>query len=72
MPEIFEPCFILIDDLIARRKSQGMTQKDLAEAAHLTQSAVARLEGKKAISQLDTLLKVATAPGCPLTVDVLK
>ena len=72
MPEIFETCFNIIDALIARRKSQGMTQKDLAKAANLTQSAIARLESKKAIPQLDTLLKVASALGCTLTVNVLQ
>ena len=45
-----------------------MTQKELAAAACLTQSAVARMESKKAVPQLDTLLKVAAALGCDLTV----
>lgn len=45
-----------------------MTQKDLAKAACLTQSVIARLENKKAIPQLDTLLKVATALGCSLEI----
>lgn len=45
-----------------------MTQKELAEAACLTQSVIARLESKKATPQLDTLLKVAAALGCDLTV----
>ena len=41
-----------------------MTQKELAEAASLTQSVIARLESKRAIPQLDTLMKVAEALGC--------
>ena len=45
-----------------------MTQKELAKASNLTQSVMARLESKKAILQLDTLLKVANALGCDLTV----
>lgn len=58
----------IIDSLIERRKSKGMTQKDLAKAAKLTQSVIARMESKKAVPQLDTLLKVVTALECDLTV----
>lgn len=63
-----ENCANIIDLLIEQRHKQGMTQKDLAKAAHLTQSVIARLEGKKAVPQLDTLLKVAAALGCDLAV----
>ena len=63
-----ENCATLIDLLIEQRHSHGMTQKDLAKAACLTQSVIARLENKKAIPQLDTLLKVATALGCSLEI----
>lgn len=58
----------IIDSLIERRKSKGMTQKDLAQAANLTQSVIARMESKKAVPQLDTLLKVVTALECDLAV----
>ncbi len=58
-----ESCKTLIDDLIALRKAKGMTQRDLAKAADLTQPAIARLESKAATPQLDTLLKVAAALG---------
>ncbi len=61
-----EKCTSIIDRLIEERHSRGMTQKDLAKAANLTQSVIARLESKKATPQLDTLLKVATALGCDL------
>lgn len=63
-----ENCTAIIDRLIEERHNRGMTQKELAEAASLTQSVIARLEGKKATPQLDTLLKVATALGCGLAV----
>lgn len=63
-----EGCNVIIDQLIAERHRQGKTQKQLAEDAQLTQSVIARLESKKAVPQLDTLLKVATALGCDLTV----
>ena len=43
------------------RKEKGMTQSDLAKAAHLAQPAIARLESKTAVPQLNTLLKVLDA-----------
>lgn len=63
-----ESCNAIIDQLIAERHRQGKTQKQLAKDARLTQSVIARLESKKAVPQLDTLLKVATALGCNLSV----
>lgn len=63
-----DSCTILIDQLIAERHRQGKTQRELALDAKLTQSVVARLESKKTIPQLDTLLKVAAALGCDLTI----
>lgn len=56
-----DKCIAIIDELIALRKAKGLTQRDLAKAANLTQPAIARLESKAAIPQLDTLLKVAAA-----------
>lgn len=61
-----ESCTTIIDQLIAERHRQGKTQKQLAQDAQLTQSVIARLESKKAVPQLDTLLKVASALGCNL------
>ena len=58
----------IIDFLIEQRRNQGMTQKELADATCLTQSVISRFESKKAIPQLDTLLKVVYALGCNLTV----
>lgn len=63
-----ENCATIIDLLIDQRHRNGMTQQELAKAANLTQSVIARLESKKATPQLDTLLKVATALGCDLTI----
>ena len=63
-----DECAAVIDALVARRHSLCMTQKELAAAACLTQSVIARLESKKATPQLDTLLKVAAALGCGLEV----
>ena len=63
-----ESYIAIIDRLIEERHNKGMTQKDLAQAANLTQPVIARLENKKATPQLDTLLKVAVALGCDLKV----
>lgn len=63
-----ENCSLIIDRLIEQRRSKGMTQKELAKAASLTQSVIARLENKKATPQLDTLLKVASALDCDIAV----
>ena len=63
-----ENCADIIDRLIEQRHLRGMTQKELAEAACLTQSVIARLESKKAMPQLDTLLKVVAALDCDLKV----
>ena len=68
MRSVPENCANIIDLLIEQRHNQGMTQKELAQAACLTQSVIARLESKKAMPQLDTLLKVAAALGCDLAV----
>lgn len=61
-----ESCFEIIDRLIERRQLLNLTQKQLADAAGLAQSGVARLESKKTVPQLDTLMKIAIALGCDL------
>ena len=58
-----EDCCIIIDRLIEERHAKGMTQNELAIAANLTQSVIARMESKKAAPQLNTLLKVVSALG---------
>lgn len=60
-------CTAIIDELVELRKAKGITQKELAEAANLAQPAIARLENKAVIPQLDTLLRVAAALGYNLT-----
>ena len=54
---------VIIDQLIQLRKAKGLTQKELAAAANLAQPAIARMESKSAIPQLDTFIKVAGALG---------
>ena len=58
----------LIGKLIEAREAKGLTQKQLAEAAGVKQSAVARLETLKATPQIDTLLKVLTPMGYKLAI----
>lgn len=58
----------LIAKLIMAREAMGLTQAQLAEAAGLTQSAIARLETMKATPQIDTLFKVLTPMGYKLTI----
>jgi len=58
----------LIGKLIEAREAKGLTQRQLAEAAGVKQSAVARLETLKATPQIDTLFKVLTPMGYKLTI----
>jgi len=50
------------------RESKGLTQAQLAQAAGVQQSAVARLESLKATPQIDTLLKILTPMGYKLAI----
>ena len=58
----------LIGKLIEAREAKGLTQAQLAEAAGVKQSAVARLESLKATPQIDTLLKILTPMGYKLAI----
>lgn len=53
----------LVAKIIIRRKDLGWTQAQLAEAAGLKQSAVARIEQVNSIPRIDTLQKLAKAVG---------
>ncbi len=58
----------LIGKLIEAREAKGLTQEQLAKAAGVTQSAIARLERMKATPQIDTLFKVLTPMGYKLAI----
>ena len=58
----------LIGKLIEAREANGLTQEQLAKAAGIKQSALARLESVKATPQIDTLFKVLTPMGYKLTI----
>lgn len=69
-----DECVAIIDELIKLRKAEGLTQRELAKVANLTQPAIARLESKAAAPQMDTVLKVLVPLGltlkiAPLTLD---
>lgn len=57
-----------IYDFIQQRKSNNMTQHDLATACNLPQSAIARIENKSSSPQLNTLLKIIDILGCELKI----
>lgn len=52
---------MLIDDLIQTRKDQNMTQTDLAAAAGMSQSVIARIEAKKGNPSLKTIERLVAA-----------
>jgi len=58
----------LISKLIEAREAKGFTQAQLAEAAGIKQSAVARMESLKATPQIDTLFKVLMPLGYKLAI----
>lgn len=63
-----DSCCIVIDSIIEQRKARGLTQRELAEAAHIPQSALARIESRSNTPKLDTLMKVIDALGCTIEV----
>jgi transcriptional regulator with XRE-family HTH domain len=65
---VSDECTAIIDRLIEERRRKGISQRQLARNAQLPQSVVARLETKKVTPQLDTLIKVANALECNLTI----
>ena len=58
----------VIDNLIEIRHRKGMTQRDLAKVSGLTTSVIGRLEIKQAKPQLDTLIRVADALDCDVSI----
>ena len=58
----------LIGKLIEARETSGFTQAQLADAAGVKQSAVARMENLKATPHIDTLFKILTPMGYKLAI----
>ncbi|MFM9278075.1 helix-turn-helix transcriptional regulator [Paenibacillus jiagnxiensis] len=56
----------LVNDVVRRRKELGLTQRDVAERAGITQAQVARLENSTSVPSMETVIKVAVALGLKL------
>jgi transcriptional regulator with XRE-family HTH domain len=62
--------FDLGRDVRARREKKGWSQAELAEAAGMTQSAVARFEAGGTVPTIRILHKIATALDAELRIDL--
>jgi ribosome-binding protein aMBF1 (putative translation factor) len=63
-----EPEFALARAMIEARTTAGLTQEQLAERMHTTQSVIARLEGGHVRPSTRTLERFATATGTRLKI----
>ncbi len=61
----------IADQVARRRQSLGLSQRDLAELTGTTQSAIARLERGGRPPRIDTLMRIADALDCALTVELV-
>jgi ribosome-binding protein aMBF1 (putative translation factor) len=66
--EQLEPEFALARALIEARTKAGLTQEQLAERMHTTQSVIARLEGGRVRPSTRTLERFAQATGMRLKI----
>jgi transcriptional regulator with XRE-family HTH domain len=57
-------------DVAQRRQERGLSQRELAELVGTTQSAIARLERGGRPPRIDTLLRIADALDCDLSVEL--
>jgi transcriptional regulator with XRE-family HTH domain len=60
----------IADDVAARRTELGLSQRELADLTGTTQSAIARLESGGRPPKIDTLLRIANALDCELSVQL--
>src|SRR5437763_4364316 len=60
----------IAEQVTLRRTELGMAQRELAELVGTTQSAIARLESGGRPPRIDTLLRIADALECDLTVEL--
>ena len=61
----------IADRVTERRAERGLSQRELAELVGTTQSAIARLERGGRPPRIDTLLKIADALDCELSVELI-
>ena len=64
--EALEEEFAIASQIIEARTRAGLTQQQLAERMHTSQSAIARLESGRSKPSVSTLEKVAAATGSRL------
>ncbi|MBU6493816.1 helix-turn-helix transcriptional regulator [Pandoraea sp.] len=57
------PEFAIARELIAARVRAGLTQDELAERMHTTQSTIARMESGRSLPSMRTLARYAEATG---------
>jgi transcriptional regulator with XRE-family HTH domain len=60
----------IAEEVAQRRRVRGLSQAQLAELCGTTQSAIARLEGGGRPPRIDTLLRIANALECDLTIEL--
>lgn len=60
----------IADQVAAQRQARGLSQQELAHICGTTQSAIARLEKGGRPPRIDTLLKIAEALDCDLSVEL--
>jgi DNA-binding Xre family transcriptional regulator len=60
----------IADQVVAQRTARNLSQRELAELVGTTQSAIARLEAGGRPPRIDTLLKIADALDCELSVEL--
>jgi transcriptional regulator with XRE-family HTH domain len=56
----------LVEELVARRRAQGLSQTEVAARMGTSQSAVARLEASTGDLKVSTLERYAAAVGAPI------
>ena len=56
----------LVDELVTRRRAQGLSQTEVAARMGTSQSAVARLEASTGDLKVSTLERYAAAVGAPI------
>ena len=60
----------IADQVQAQRTARSLSQRELAELVGTTQSAIARLEAGGRPPRIDTLLRIANALECDLTIEL--
>jgi transcriptional regulator with XRE-family HTH domain len=60
----------IAEQVSEQRKARGLSQKELADLTGTTQSAIARLESGGRPPRIDTLLRIAEALDCELSVEL--